>query len=452
MKNKANQRNTGCQPVHLMLRVFASLLFAVLSASSLHAQFDTVKTNPFTHALIVPTASQFTSANSLVPTSRTVAGHALSSNISIGFSDLTGTLLSPQMPAALVPGSGTFSIKTGSGDYSAHGLLQVDLSGLVGLGDFGGDVNSTAILINDLSGDVDVTGSSFTWNADTVLTSSSHQMSISYDSSGLMLLNDNASPGNSQYYGTDSGGTKGFFALAAATPGGSSGAVQYNNAGAFAGVSGFIISGGTLVATTLSGANDSTALTLTGGSITGSGTTPFTSVTGTWNTTGAPTAIKANITNTASDSGSRLLDLQVGGSSQFSVRKDGVTTLNGFLQVRDTSANIQWQDSGGTREASMGNDPFGSGNFYLNVNDIGRIQWPPAGGTMLVQLTSNGVVTTTGGNGTLAVGANILKGTGTPEGSVTATVGSMFLRTDGGANTTLYIKESGTGNTGWIAK
>ena len=43
------------------------------------------------------------------------------------------------------------------------------------------------------------------------------------------------------------------------------------------------------------------------------------------------------------------------------------------------------------------------------------------------------------------------KGTGTPEGVVTAPVGSMFSRTDGGASTTLYVKESGTGNTGWKA-
>ena len=43
-------------------------------------------------------------------------------------------------------------------------------------------------------------------------------------------------------------------------------------------------------------------------------------------------------------------------------------------------------------------------------------------------------------------------GVGTPEGLVTANIGSMYLRFDGGANTTLYIKESGTGNTGWVAK
>lgn len=43
-------------------------------------------------------------------------------------------------------------------------------------------------------------------------------------------------------------------------------------------------------------------------------------------------------------------------------------------------------------------------------------------------------------------------GAGTPEGVVTAVVGSMYTDTTGGAGTTLYIKESGTGNTGWVAK
>jgi len=43
-------------------------------------------------------------------------------------------------------------------------------------------------------------------------------------------------------------------------------------------------------------------------------------------------------------------------------------------------------------------------------------------------------------------------GTGTPEAAVTAGVGSIFHRTNGGASTCLYVKESGTGNTGWVAK
>ena len=42
--------------------------------------------------------------------------------------------------------------------------------------------------------------------------------------------------------------------------------------------------------------------------------------------------------------------------------------------------------------------------------------------------------------------------TGTPEAVVTAGIGTMALRRDGGASTSMYIKESGTGNTGWVAK
>jgi len=48
--------------------------------------------------------------------------------------------------------------------------------------------------------------------------------------------------------------------------------------------------------------------------------------------------------------------------------------------------------------------------------------------------------------------AAIYSGSGAPEGIVTAGVGSIYLRKDGGAATTLYVKESGTGNTGWVAK
>ena len=43
------------------------------------------------------------------------------------------------------------------------------------------------------------------------------------------------------------------------------------------------------------------------------------------------------------------------------------------------------------------------------------------------------------------------KGSGSPEGAVTAPVGAIYHRTDGGTNTSLYRKESGSGNTGWVA-
>jgi len=54
--------------------------------------------------------------------------------------------------------------------------------------------------------------------------------------------------------------------------------------------------------------------------------------------------------------------------------------------------------------------------------------------------------------GSQATGCAILSGSGSPETVVTGKVCDLFLRTDGGANTTMYVKESGAGNTGWIAK
>lgn len=50
------------------------------------------------------------------------------------------------------------------------------------------------------------------------------------------------------------------------------------------------------------------------------------------------------------------------------------------------------------------------------------------------------------------VGSVPLSGTGSPEGVVSAPVGRIFTRTDGGVGSTLYVKETGSGNTGWSAK
>ncbi len=51
-----------------------------------------------------------------------------------------------------------------------------------------------------------------------------------------------------------------------------------------------------------------------------------------------------------------------------------------------------------------------------------------------------------------ASGPIIAHGTGSPESVLTAKIGSTYHREDGGAGTSFYVKESGTGNTGWVAK
>ena len=52
-----------------------------------------------------------------------------------------------------------------------------------------------------------------------------------------------------------------------------------------------------------------------------------------------------------------------------------------------------------------------------------------------------------------ASGPKIISGAGNPNtNSVVAGPGSLYLNTNGGAGATLWVKESGTGGTGWVAK
>jgi hypothetical protein len=51
----------------------------------------------------------------------------------------------------------------------------------------------------------------------------------------------------------------------------------------------------------------------------------------------------------------------------------------------------------------------------------------------------------------VASGPLVISGSGSPEGVVTAPPGSEYANESGGAGTTKWFKESGTGNTGWVA-
>lgn len=108
------------------------------------------------------------------------------------------------------------------------------------------------------------------------------------------------------FFGGTSGGS--------GTPGGSSGQVQYNNAGSFAGATGFTLSAGAL-----------TALAIATGTITTS--TPAIAASQTWNAGGVTfKALTIDVTDTASAAGSLLADFRVGGSSKASIDKFGTLT------------------------------------------------------------------------------------------------------------------------------
>jgi len=93
-----------------------------------------------------------------------------------------------------------------------------------------------------------------------------------------------------------------------------------------------------------------------------------------------------------------------------------------------------------TRSGASSTAPLETAKFNAN-GDITASR-----GNVVMATAGKGLQFSGNGNVTWACGA------GTPEGAVTAPVGSLFTRTDGGASTTLYVKESGTGNTGWVAK
>lgn len=69
---------------------------------------------------------------------------------------------------------------------------------------------------------------------------------------------------------------------------------------------------------------NTSALVSTGYSLTGANAQPMLSWAGTWNTSGIPTAISLNITDTASNAASLIADWKVNGLSKFSIRKNGL--------------------------------------------------------------------------------------------------------------------------------
>lgn len=95
----------------------------------------------------------------------------------------------------------------------------------------------------------------------------------------------------------------------------------------------------------------------------------------TWNN-GATTftAVKMNVTDTASAAGSLLMDLQVGGVSKFSMSKDGILKTNVFNAVPQTSPTYArgnfWYDS--TTEALSVHDDVSGTSIQLGHELIMR--------------------------------------------------------------------------------
>jgi hypothetical protein len=94
-------------------------------------------------------------------------------------------------------------------------------------------------------------------------------------------------------------------------------------------------------------------------------TQPIYALTDTWNAGGTTfTGIGMNVTDTASAAGSLLLDLQVGGTSQFKVSKDGA-----LFATKVNLAATQAADSIGTRGVPQNSQ---SAAYTLVIEDAGK--------------------------------------------------------------------------------
>ena len=182
---------------------------------------------------------------------------------------------------------------------------------------------------------------------------------------------------------------------------------------------------GTLSAATITGS------TITGGSITG---TTITGSTLTTASTGQRVELTTNFAtfyNSSNvESGNIFGDASSGGLAIWAASSGNVfirsgTSSGGIILSKNGTGNIAYIDANGVWPATdntynSGQSVYQWASVYAIKHYAGSVFWS--------------------------------SGSGTPEGAITAPVGSLFSRTDGGAGTTLYVKQSGSGNTGWVGK
>lgn len=168
------------------------------------------------------------------------------------------------------------------------------------------------------------------------------------------------------------------------------------------------------------------------------------------------------ITGTSTSSVTKSRNWVVSGNSVFA---SSLATDNTYAGIyADANANTGTITGNAIKRADTGNQPINAifasdatvktaGNETSLGAKSGNSQIS-VGGVALASFINNGDVqginamTRTYITSTVWIGG----GTGTPEGAQAAGIGSIWMRTDGGAGTSHYVKESGTGNTGWVAK
>ena len=252
--------------------------------------------------------------------------------------------------------------------------------------------------------------------------------------------------------------------------GGTLGTAAFVNTGTSGGTVPLLNAANTFSATqTITPAANTSALAVTGYSLTGANAQSLLDLSGTLNTSGNPAAIKLNLTNTASGTASRFADFQLGGTSKINLSVGG-TTPAAILNI--AGANFGgWQLINGSDASVTNNYEYlaayvGSNIWTIESGQVGagttrRIRFNIGAGSPLLDLTANSniVLVPTAGipaGGTTGIGYTfsatsnfgVFFGSGAP--TLSAAKGSLYLRSDGSAtNNRAYINTDG--GTTWTA-
>lgn len=152
-----------------------------------------------------------------------------------------------------------------------------------------------------------------------------------------------------------------------------------------------------------------------GGVISGSSALSFLDLSGSWNTSGTPSAVKVDVTDTASGVGSLLLDLRIAGTPVFQVNKSGDVKIHSVPYVwpstqgatntwlkNDGSGNLSWAPAPGLNVTGTKTSAYAaiSGDFVL-CNGTFSVTLPTAVANAIVSVKNLGTgtitVNTTGG-------------------------------------------------------
>ena len=183
------------------------------------------------------------------------------------------------------------------------------------------------------------------------------------------------------------------------------------------------LAGTSLVLTTPA---NTAGISLSGFSLTGANAQSLIDLSGTWNTSGAPTLLKIGLTNTASSASSKLIELKVGTTTRLLMTFAGDTTVqhyfgvdtaygNGLIILDGSGASFPNTQSIGWvsgSNAGAGNDAFftrrGAANIRMGAADAAA----PVAQTLSVQSVVTGTTNTAGVTATITGS----QGTGTGNG------------------------------------